>query len=1652
MKEKVKKGLAYLLSSVLFVSTFATMLPQMALTVNAEGTQKAIQLVSGGVANNIEGAQKSNVYFGTYPQSKGENGFNQDPIKWRVLSNSGGKLFLLSDKNLDVVQYHFIKKVAVTWEGSSIRSWLNGYDISNITSEDEYKDYNKDNFICTAFNNAEQSALIEVVVENANITNGGNNTNDKVYLLSTDEATNTVYGFTDNDSPTDKRQSENTAYVAAGGKNKIKMLDEGKNDFWWLRSPGSSDGYAANVDGDGFVDRDGYRVYNSVIAIRPALNINLKSLIFTSAAEGGKISGTAGADALTAVADYSGNDWKLTLLDDGSTDSVGDGHKGFTATRINSGKTFVGDTISIDYKNAACGTGEYISAFIVDSSDNVLFYGNIADKSDNVKDGKVDFIVPEGLKSGNYTVKIFSEKCNGDKLTDYASAFSSFPIEVVDIAFTAFTIYKDNSFPAGEYALKVNKMYYGTDRELTIHDPSRDGLEVTRDGYGNVSAGSSITISYKNATIGTKEKITSGVEFLSAVLVKKDRPEKILYYGNIVDLTDVSSSSSGTAYVNIPADLKEGDYILKFFSEQCNGDYLSDYASAFDDKRTVSFMVGKDENEYTNTGKAIQMYSDVLAINMNSTPNDNPILYFDSYNNGTETSDAWYVIGYGPHGAASADGKMTLLAKESLGESIFDSSKNEYYNSSLYKFISGSNGLEGRLTKYEEKAVVPKMLTGGSGLYDDLGFYANNDSGFNANNIRGNSVKALMWPLSCGEADLTSKDLSKIYDSWWLRSPGYSDTDASDVYFSGEFFSFATDVYLDYCVRPALNINLESIIFTSAAKDGKISGKGAAALQPVGKYDNGKEWKITIRDYINNRENLKVVLKDSNSNEFVLGSEIEFKYENAFVGKNEYISAMLFEKDGNIPLYYGRIVDLPDSSAASSGEASFIIPEDLTPGEYELKFYSEQYNGDYKTDVASGFSELRTIDFSVKKGEPASKDFKITLPDSELADITYNGDRKSVIVDPLVNGMGPVKVVYIDENNRKSETAPTDAGTYKFKIVTEDGNCYNGGTVEDESFKFTIEKRTPTVDDFDVDTPKESDYDGNEREATAALIQDLEGIGNISVVYYKDGVAIEGKPKDAGEYTFKLNVDDSGKNFNSAENLSKEDWKFTINKATPSTSDFKVDIPSDTTYDGNEKEVTITGLPEGIGEYSVTYYGSDEKPLTGKPKDNGKYKVKISFAEGDNFYGKDDLESDSWNFTIGKATPKASDFDVTVPDQDCTYDGNVKEASVKLNSLDGIGTFDVVYYDDKDNKLESAPKEPGTYKVKINVSDGTNYESVVLDNNWTFTIKTTDYKVELDIDGGTVLNNNVESYTYGEGAKLPTAEDLKKDGHTFDGWYETKDFSGDKVTVIPDNESGEKKYFAKWIINKYTVKFMNGDEVLESKEYEYGSMPSYDGTPSKDNVDNKTYYFTGWDPTISKVTGDATYTAQFGEDEIIYTITFEANGGSYDMISAITNSQFKLDTLPEPVLEGYKFIGWFSSVDNSKITTETVFTADTNIYAKWEKITEPVNPGEGNPEEPEEPETSPNYLDELFLKLNIAAELGGKQEVYWNVGDSLPYDVLHFLELHEDITLIFDYTYEDVDYSVTLGGKGFEADPKVPWAGPLYLYSVYKGKIIAKED
>ena len=379
--------------------------------------------VVGGTAANIGGRQADNLYFGTYQQSSddsdGSGGYNTDPIKWRVLSNSDGKLFLLSDQNLDVKPYNS-SSTSITWEKSTIRSWLNGYEASENNSG---TDYSSNNFIDAAFSSVEKVAIADTYVYNKTQSNGisnpnpfystsgGNNTTDKIFLLSIEEANNRNYF--PNANGNDSRKSTNTAYVASYSG----MYGVGEADSWWLRSPGLYAYYAAYVNFGGDVDDTGDYVDNPYIAVRPAFHLDLNSVLFTSAAAGGK--SASGMDSgLTAVGDYDGNEWKLTLLDDSRSFSV-------TETTVSGDR---GTTVTLHYSGATNGTNEYISVLLTDEQGNALYYGRVAEP--NSAEGEVSLTIPDALAAGTYTLNVFSEQYNGDYQTDYASAFEAVTLTV----------------------------------------------------------------------------------------------------------------------------------------------------------------------------------------------------------------------------------------------------------------------------------------------------------------------------------------------------------------------------------------------------------------------------------------------------------------------------------------------------------------------------------------------------------------------------------------------------------------------------------------------------------------------------------------------------------------------------------------------------------------------------------------------------------------------------------------------------------------------------------------------------------------------------------------------------------------------------------------------------------------------------------------------------------------------------------------------------------------------------------------------------------------------------------------------------------------------------------------------------------------------
>ncbi len=257
-----------------------------ALHLNLKASSDAVSVSGWSYAGTVPSddvAEWDCIWFGNYWQEdtngdgKADKNDKKTPIKWRVLSVDGDDVFLMADKNLDCQRYNDTY-TDVTWETCTMRSWLNGY---GAESNKDGKDYSGNNFLDNAFSADEQSAIRTTNVVNHDNpqygTEGGNDTTDKVYLLSLDEVENPSYGFVSHNSTSATRVAVNTAYTAGGEIESEYMSSAGKVDYWWLRSSGDYSRYASCVDDDGDVKADGDDVNSNSGGVRPALHLNLKA-------------------------------------------------------------------------------------------------------------------------------------------------------------------------------------------------------------------------------------------------------------------------------------------------------------------------------------------------------------------------------------------------------------------------------------------------------------------------------------------------------------------------------------------------------------------------------------------------------------------------------------------------------------------------------------------------------------------------------------------------------------------------------------------------------------------------------------------------------------------------------------------------------------------------------------------------------------------------------------------------------------------------------------------------------------------------------------------------------------------------------------------------------------------------------------------------------------------------------------------------------------------------------------------------------------------------------------------------------------------------------------------------------------------------------
>ena len=376
---KGKKILALSLAVLLLTA----LLPTAAFAARSPGLAQGTTVLSEGAKTS--GA--ATVYYGGKP--------------WRVIAYGSGSITLLAAESFGHTPY------------DSSGNYSNAYGTSTLKTVIEAN--------AAGFSSGEQSAVIPRTL------NGGSGN------FGTSEG-GLYHGDHISGDPVENALLWPLSVVEANSLDKELLKTDSANpdllsSFWWLRSPGYGGNYAALVSGNGDVLVSGYSVTSNDVGVRPAFYVNPESVLFTSAAAGGKSTGGVGAGALKAVNAVDTTAWTLTLLDPG--------HSGFGIDPFAVTYNSETNAVTVPYSGAMTGFNEYISAIIKDSSGKITYYGRVAWLGTAAAaSGSITVNLAGKLNAGD-TLFIFNEQVNSpetappdtllpvgapDTQTDYASA------------------------------------------------------------------------------------------------------------------------------------------------------------------------------------------------------------------------------------------------------------------------------------------------------------------------------------------------------------------------------------------------------------------------------------------------------------------------------------------------------------------------------------------------------------------------------------------------------------------------------------------------------------------------------------------------------------------------------------------------------------------------------------------------------------------------------------------------------------------------------------------------------------------------------------------------------------------------------------------------------------------------------------------------------------------------------------------------------------------------------------------------------------------------------------------------------------------------------------------------------------------------------
>ena len=887
---------------------------------------------------------------------------------------------------------------------------------------------------------------------------------------------------------------------------------------------------------------------------------------------------------------------------------------------------------------------------------------------------------------------------------------------------------------------------------------------------------------------------------------------------------------------------------------------------------------------------AIQLGADALSVlSKNVNTATAPTVYFGQ--NHDNNPAAWRVIGYDGSGVTSSQGDITLLAAGAMGVIPFVDTilNNEYAPSNLKTAI---DALAAKLTTEENAVVKKRALTSGS--YD----------GENTDCVAGGQVdNAVFWPLSTAEAFAVNNDLRAlepahpnwVTTAWWLRSPGSNKyhlavvTSDGSVQYSGHTILIFNN---HRTVRPAFKLNMNSVLFASAAVGGKPDG----GLTPIPEY-SGNEWKLTLLD---SRRNFAVTEKTVSA---APDDTVTLNYKGATTGKNEYISVILADNNG--AQYYGRVAQ----PTAESGTVEIKIPSDIAPGDYTMKVFSEQYNGDCKTDLASAFADVTlTVE--------SQPDEQFTLAPGgryyfDLSAMNIPGTVNSNLPDSTLHYVPFTYVGTVNAYKLTSEMATTEEYAQKNKyphslfiadyavthtVSWDDlntaglifGKNYASGGVD-----YTL--RTPSagsdctgLDDSQRGVPQSNEWDAV-LDKNSGYIKNWNGIyswgqdttrysssyrafrGYNSARYWFDNLATRSF-LDVG---FRPVLEILNPDTLSSDGLKVVTLDLNGGKLGNSSEDIQIIVKNGSTFTAPASD----GLtrPDGISEDAQLYW-SDENGNCYKPGDTVPADVSMLSITGDyeviylpGTYGAGSAVTDM----------KPHNNILTLRGALFTRKGYTQVGWSTVDGGEKVYGFEDVY---------------------------TQNEALTLYPVW----NANQYTITFDTNGGSEIAPITQDY----GTEITAPDNPTRKGYTFKGW--------DKE--IPEAMPAENiTVKAQWEINQYTITFdTNGGSEIAPITQDYGTEIT-----APDNPTRKGYTFKGWDKEIPEAMPAENITVKAQWEINQYTITFDTNGGSE--IAPITQDYGTEITAPDnPTRKGYTFKGW------DKEIPEAMPAENITVKAQWE--------------------------------------------------------------------------------------------------------------------